>query len=410
MSQTSFPLHEIRIVLLEGVHPRAVELLRGAGYSVETHEKALDEADLIAMAGDAHLLGIRSKTQITPAYLESANRLWAIGAFCIGTNQIDLAGAARAGVAVFNAPFSNTRSVAEKTIAEIIALHRGIVQHSIRMHRGEWIKSASGSHEVRGRTLGIIGYGRIGAQVSVLAEAIGMRVIFFDPSDCLALGNATRVETLEEVLEQSDVVTAHVPDVDSTRGLIGEREIGLMRDGAFLINNARGSVVDVEALASGLRSGKIGGAAVDVFPDEPGSNGPHFDSPLRGIESCILTPHVGGSTVEAQRNIGVEVASKLAKFMNTGATAGCVNMPEVDLPVLHENHHRLVHYHRNAPGVLGRLHSVISKAGLNVASEYLQTDPRHGYAILDVQRSDRSADVIAALKVIEGTIRARSIY
>ncbi|MGP1347723.1 MAG: phosphoglycerate dehydrogenase [Phycisphaerales bacterium] len=407
--ETSVPLHKIRVVLLEGVHPDAERLLSDAGYTVESHPKSLSDGALIEAIGEAHMVGIRSRTRLTREVLSEARRLWAVGCFCIGTDQVDLPAAADLGIAVFNAPFSNTRSVAEKVICEIIALHRRLFDRSAAMHAGKWDKSAAGSHEVRARTLGIVGYGRIGSQVSVLGEALGMRVLYHDVVDCLPLGNATRCRTLEELLECSDVVTLHVPDCEATRDLIDERAIERMRDGAFLINNSRGNVVRIGALAAALRSGKLGGAAVDVFPSEPSSNAEPFDSELRGLGNVILTPHIGGSTAEAQRNIGEEVASKLVMFMNNGSTTTSVNVPEVQLPRLHERHHRILHYHRNVPGVLSKLHGHISEVGANVAAQYLQTNARHGYTILDVDRgSDRQ--LVERLRDVPETIRVRAVW
>ncbi|MCA9310046.1 MAG: phosphoglycerate dehydrogenase, partial [Phycisphaerales bacterium] len=328
---------------------------------------------------------------------------------CIGTDQIDLDSAHEGGVAVFNAPFSNTRSVAEKTICEIIALHRNLFDRSAAMHQGRWLKSARGAHEIRGRTLGIIGYGRIGSQVSVLAEAMGMRVLYYDKVDCLPLGNATRVSSMEDILDHADVVTLHVPATGETSGMIGADELRRMRPTSYLINNARGSVVDVEALAAALREQQIAGAAVDVFPAEPKSNAETFTSPLCGVPNVILTPHIGGSTEEAQRNIAEEVAGKLIKLMNNGSTTGAVNVPQVELPLLHDSHHRILHFHQNVPGVLSRLHNMLAELGVNVAAEYLHTDPRHGYVILDVA-STNSESVKEGLKQIPGTIRVRTLW
>lgn len=406
---TSYPLHKIKVVLLENVHPRAVELFEEQGYSVEAHKKALSGKDLIDAAGDAHLLGIRSKTTLTPEFFESAKRLWAVGCFCIGTNQVSLGSAADKGVSVFNAPFSNTRSVAEVTVAEVIALNRGIVERSAQMHAGKWVKSAEGFHEVRGRVLGLVGYGRIGSQVSVLAESLGLRVIFYDIADKLPLGNAQAVKSLHALLEQSDIVSLHVPETAATMNLIGRAELARMKKGAVLINNARGTVVDVDALAEALKSGHLFGAAVDVFPEEPESNEQEFRSPLRGLPGVILTPHIAGSTLEAQRNIADEVSTKLVKYMNNGSTAGSVNFPEVDLPVLHEGHHRILHFHRNVPGVLSKLHKLIADLGANIAAETLQSNPRHGYVIIDIDGKNSDA-VKEGLRGIPETIRVRTLW
>ncbi len=408
--QTSYPLSDIRVVLFEGVHPRAVELLKAAGYAVEAVDGAADEAALIRHAADAHMVGIRSKTQLTDRFFESARRLWAVGCFCIGTNQVDLAAAAAQGVAVFNAPFSNTRSVAEKTICEIIALHRRLFDRSRSMHEGRWMKKAAGAHEVRGRTLGIIGYGRIGSQLSVLAEALGLRVIYSDVAKVLPLGNAQEARSLDGLLREADVVSVHVPATASTAGLIGDREIRLMKADAFLINNARGSVVDVDALAAAIGEGRLAGASVDVFPEEPQASDAPFSSPLQGLPNVILTPHIGGSTLEAQRAIAEEVGEKLVRLMNTGATSLAVNLPEVDLPVLHERRHRIVHYHRNVPGVLSKIHRVISELGVNVDAEYLQSDPHHSYVILDVAAGESEALKDRLRDEVAETIRVRSIW
>jgi D-3-phosphoglycerate dehydrogenase len=408
--QTSYPLSKIKVVLFEGVHPRAVELLEGAGYAVEPVEGSATEDTLIERAADAHMVGIRSKTQLTRRFFDATHRLWAVGCFCIGTNQVDLDAAADHGVAVFNAPFSNTRSVAEKTICEIIALHRRLFDRSRAMHEGRWMKKATGAHEVRGRTLGIVGYGRIGSQLSILAEALGMRVIYHDVARVLPLGNAREAASLDDLLREADVVSVHVPATASTAGLIGARELSLMGPDAFLINNARGSVLDVDALAAALREGRIAGAAVDVFPEEPRESDAPFDSPLRGLDNVVLTPHIGGSTLEAQRAIADEVGEKLVRLMNTGATSLAVNMPEVDLPDLHERRHRIVHVHHNVPGVLSKVHNVIADLGVNVDAQYLQSDPTRSYMILDVapEHSDSLRDRLRA-EVAE-TIRVRSIW
>ncbi len=405
---TSYPLHKIKVVLLEGVHARAAESLEERGYDVERRPDAPTGDDLLEVVSEAHILGIRSRTLLTEPVLDAAPKLWAVGCFCIGTNQVDLAAASERGIAVFNAPFSNTRSVAEVTIAEIVALHRSLFDRSAELHAGRWRKTATGAHEVRGRTLGIVGYGRIGSQVSVLAESMGMRVLHFDTSDVLSLGNAQTATSLDDLLEQSDVVTLHVPDTDRTKQLIGAREIRRMKQGAFLINNARGSVVDLEALASALRDGHLGGAAVDVFPDEPAESDSAFTCPLAGLPNVILTPHIGGSTLEAQRSIADEVSAKLARFMNNGSTVTSVNLPEVDLPVLHPQLDRILHFHRNVPGVLGRINSMIGEMGVNISAEYLQSNARHSYVILDVD-SGRDIEIRDQLKALPETIRVRTI-
>lgn len=407
-ADTSYPLNKITVTLLEGVHARAAESLQSQGYTVETFRDAPTGKALRDIVQECHILGIRSRTQITEEMLDAAPRLWAIGCFCIGTNQVDLGAAADRGIAVFNAPFANTRSVAEVTIAEIVALHRRLFDRSAALHGGRWKKSASGAHEVRGRTLGIVGYGRIGSQVSVLAEAIGMRVTHFDVSDVLSLGNASAASSLDDLLRESDVVSLHVPESSRTSGLIGARELALMKPGAMLINNARGSVVDLDALADALREGRLGGAAVDVFPTEPVENDAEFSCPLAGLENVILTPHIGGSTIEAQRSIADDVSSKLARFMNNGSTITAVNMPEVDLPVLHPKQDRILHYHRNVPGVLGKINSAIAETGVNISAEYLQSNARHSYVIVDVDAGQDLA-IRDRLREIPETIRVRTI-
>ncbi len=413
--KTSFPKGKIRAVLLEGIHPAAAGLLRDEGFQVECVGSSPDRARLPRLLAEAHLVGIRSKTELTDELLAHAKRLLAVGCFCIGTNQVDLAGARRRGIPVFNSPFSNTRSVAELTIAEVVALHRRLTDQNDRMHRGEWDKSARGAHEVRGRTLGIIGYGHIGSQVSVLSEAMGMRVIYHDIVPKLPLGNARQVRSLNDLLRDADAVTLHVPATEQTRGMIGAPQLRRMRAGSFLINNARGSVVDVPALAEALRAGHIAGAALDVFPHEPSGAGEPFESPLRAIANVILTPHVGGSTAEAQEAIGRDVAEKLLKFVNVGSTTGAVNVPEVELPEQGprehgaQRRHRVLHFHRNVPGVLGNLHRCISEIGANVAASYLQTRDDVGYVVLDVDPTDAQR-VVNAVKAIPETIRVRLLW
>ena len=407
--ETSYPLHKIKVVLLENVHRRAVDLLDGEGYSVELHEGSLSEDELISIAGDAHLLGIRSKTRLTERFFEATTNLWGVGAFCIGTNQIDLIAAAQRGVVVFNAPFSNTRSVAEKVIGEIIVLHRRLFDRSSQMHAGAWKKSARGAHEIRGKTLGVVGYGRIGSQVSVLAEGMGMQVMYYDAVDVLPLGNARPAGSLEELLRESDCVTLHVPDAPTTHNMITARELSLMKPGAYLINNSRGTVVNIAHLSDALASGHVGGAAIDVFPEEPKGGEAPFETPLRGIENVILTPHIGGSTLEAQANIASEVGQKLIKLMNNGSTTTAVNLPEVDLPSLHPDHHRIIHVHRNVPGVLSAINRVTGDASINIAAQYLQSDSHHSYMIMDVDESG-SENLLAGLREVGETIRARAIW
>jgi D-3-phosphoglycerate dehydrogenase len=410
--QTSFDKGKIKILLLEGINPTALESFRKDGYTlIEHHPKSMAEPELIAAARDAFFIGIRSNTRLTRPFFEEAKKLVGVGCFCIGTNQVDLEAAQDCGVPVFNAPFSNTRSVAELVLAEAILLIRGIPYRSAMAKRGKWVKSAADSHEVRGRTLGIVGYGHIGSQVSVLAESLGMRVVFYDIEDKLALGNARVTSALDVLLEIADVVTLHVPETPQTHGMIGAPELAKMKRGAHLINASRGTVVDIPALADALRSGQIGGAAIDVFPKEPKGAGEEFVSPLREFDNVILTPHVGGSTEEAQENIGAEVAGKLIKYSNNGSTLSAVNFPEVSLPE-HPGKHRLLHIHRNQPGVLSGINAVFSKRRLNIAGQYLQTNLRIGYVVIDIDHEDRAEtqEIRRLLEKIPGTLRTRVLY
>ena len=413
---TSFPKDRIKILLLEGVHPRGADILRAEGFHVETHAKALEGDALLKAMADTHVLGIRSKTTITSDVLAAAPRLLTIGCFCIGTNQVDTREACARGIPVFNSPFSNTRSVAELTIAEVISLHRGLVDKSVGLHRGDWDKSAAGAHEVRGRTIGLVGYGHIGSQVSVLAEAMGMRVIFYDVVPKLAHGNARQVRSLPELLAESDIVSLHVPSTAQTERLIGRAQISQMRRGSFLINNARGSVVDLDALADALRSGHIAGAALDVFPIEPAGKGDTFASPVQGLKNVILTPHIGGSTEEAQENISVDVVGKLARFVNNGSTTGAVNVPEVDLPEqvrtdgeTEHRTHRILHFHRNVPGVLRHINAITAELGVNVNAQYLRTNEQIGYVVLDVDPSD-APSLDDRLRTVPDTLRVRALW
>ena len=400
------------MLLLESIDASAVDMFKADGYTnIETHPKALSEAELAEAIRGAHVLGIRSRTRVTQRVLDRADRLIAIGCFCIGTDQVDVRCAEERGVPVFNAPFSNTRSVAELVLAEIVMLCRGIPQRNAAAHRGEWLKGVAGATEVRGKTLGIVGYGHIGTQIGLLAEGLGMRILYHDIEPKLALGNATPVETLRALLERSDVVTLHVPDTAQTHHLIGAEELRRMRTSAHLINASRGTVVDLDALAHALDSGRIAGAAIDVFPSEPGSNAEPFASPLQRFDNVLLTPHIGGSTVEAQESIGLEVAAKLLKYSNNGSTMTAVNFPEVSLPE-HAGKHRLLHAHRNVPGVLAAMNAVLADAKINIASQYLETSRRVGYAVIDVDGADRplSATLRKELDAIEGTIRTRVLY
>jgi D-3-phosphoglycerate dehydrogenase len=407
----SFPKGRIRILLLEGIADSAVELFGGAGYATIHREKrALEGQALLDAIKGVHILGIRSRTEVTAEVLDAADRLMAIGCFCIGTNQVDLTAAAHRGIAVFNAPFSNTRSVAELTLAEAVMLLRGIVEKSNSAHAGGWDKSAANSWEMRGKTLGIIGYGNIGSQLSVLAEAFGMRVLYHDHTTKLPHGNAHPVGSLAELLRQSDVVTIHVPETAETIGMIGAAQLAMMKPSAVFINNARGTVVDVVALAAALREKRILGAAVDVFPEEPKRNGDAFVSPLQGLPNVILTPHIGGSTAEAQDRIGQEVARKLVDYSDTGATMGAVNMPQVQLPA-RPTGARWTHLHRNAPGILSRINEAFARRGLNIAAQYLQTDAELGYVVVEsVEARDAAEDILTELRALPGTVRARLIY
>ncbi|UZP73638.1 phosphoglycerate dehydrogenase [Candidatus Paraluminiphilus aquimaris] len=409
MKQQSLQKSKIKFLLLEGVHQSAIDALAKAGYTnVVTYPKALPSDDLKKEIKDAHFVGIRSRTQLSAEIFEAADRLVAIGCFCIGTNQVDLEAAAKRGIPVFNAPFSNTRSVAELVMAEIILLLRGVPQRSAAAHRGEWQKSATGAFECRGKTLGIIGYGNIGMQLGVIAESLGMKVVYFDVESKLPLGNAQPKATLSALLKEAHVVSLHVPQHASTELLIGQREIAAMRSGSILINASRGNVVDLDALAEALNGNHIGGAAIDVFPVEPRSNNDEFISPLRGLDQCILTPHIGGSTQEAQENIGVEVAEKLTRYSDNGTTTSAVNFPEVALPE-HEGKHRLLHVHQNIPGIMSAINQVFSESAVNVSGQYLQTMGDTGYVVIDIE-SDYSKTLISQLSGIEGTLRTRVLF
>ena len=408
MTQTSFPKTEIKILLLENVHPVAAEALRAEGFQVETARAAMPEAELAQRVRDIHVLGIRSKTQVTPVVLDEARRMLAVGAFCIGTNQIALGHANRRGVPAFNAPFSNTRSVAELMIAEIVMLSRHLGDRSREVHDGRWRKVASGSHEVRGRTIGIVGYGHIGSQVGVLAEAFGMRVVFFDIASKLPMGNNRAMTRLGDVLEAADFVTLHVPETALTRDMIGAEELARMKPGACLLNASRGSVVEIDALADAIRRGHIGGAAIDVYPEEPEGNSDGFASPLRGLPNVILTPHIGGSTEEAQEAIGREVSSALIKHVNTGATTGAVNFPHIELP-LDEGAHRILNVHRNVPGVLRDINRIVSDHEASIRAQVLSTDPDIGYLVMDLDQ-DVSQDVKRAIAALPTSIKTRILF
>jgi D-3-phosphoglycerate dehydrogenase len=404
----SYPRSRMRMLLLETIHPAAVQRLEDAGYQVETVKGALGEDALIERVKGVHVLGVRSKTQVSARVLDAADRLMAVAAFCIGTNQIDLDAAAERGVAVFNAPYSNTRSVVELAVGLTVALLRDVTDKSAAMHRGEWNKSATGSRELRGKTLGIVGYGAIGSQLSVLAEALGMRVIFHDLTERLALGNARRMPSLDALLAESDVVSLHVDGRSDNTALVGAAQLSRMKTGALLLNLSRGHVVDVGALAQALGSGRIGGAAIDVFPDEPATNADPFDSPLRGLGNVILTPHIGGSTEEAQEAIAEFAAERLLGYLNRGDTTFCVNLPNVQLAEV-SGAHRILHIHRNQPGVLAELNRALAAAGLNILGQHLKTDERTGYVITDVDR-DYDPAALRALRSVAGTLRFRMLH
>ncbi|NAY90654.1 phosphoglycerate dehydrogenase [Muricauda sp. JGD-17] len=403
----SYPKNRIKILLLENVHPAAFDNLSNDGFSVELVKHSLPEEELIEHIKGVHVLGIRSKTQVTQKVLDAADKLLVIGAFCIGTTQIDLEYTKKRGVVVFNAPYSNTRSVVEMAIGQIIMLMRNIFTRSTEIHAGQWNKTAINSREVRGKNLGIVGYGNIGKQLSVLAEAIGMRVYYYDVLERLALGNAIKCNTLEELLAASDVVSLHVDDNKSNKNFIGENEIQQMRDGAVLVNLSRGFVVDIDALASALKSGKLGGAAVDVYPSEPRSNGA-FETALQGIPNVILTPHIGGSTEEAQRNIADFVPNKIMDYINSGNTVDAVNFPNIRLPKQNKAH-RFLHIHKNVPGIMAKINEVLAKYEMNITGQYLSTDSEVGYVITDLDK-DYNKGVLKDLKNVENTIKFRVLY
>ncbi|MBC3540544.1 phosphoglycerate dehydrogenase [Rufibacter sediminis] len=407
-SALSYPKNRIKVLVLEGIHERAINMFRQEGYQVEVVAGALEEDELCEQLHDVAILCIRSKTQLTAKAIAAAPRLMAVGAFCIGTNQIDLQTCTERGIVVFNAPYSNTRSVVEMAIGEIIMLSRGLVEKSNRLHEGEWDKSAKGSNEIRGKKLGIIGYGNIGSQLSVLAESLGMEVYFYDVVDKLALGNAKVCHSLAELLALADIVTLHVDGRASNKNIIGPKEFELMKPGVLFLNLARGHVVDIEALAENIKSGKIRGCAVDVFPYEPKNNQERFESALRGLPNTLLSPHVGGSTEEAQENIAQYVPSKMIDYVNTGGSYNSVNFPNLQLPAL-RNAHRLIHIHRNVPGILAKINNTLAENQINILGQYLKTNETIGYVITDVDtKYDRS--VIQQLKQIPDTIKSRTLY
>ncbi|MBR9827799.1 MAG: phosphoglycerate dehydrogenase [Oceanospirillales bacterium] len=406
---TSLDKSKIRILLLEGVHQSAIDTLNAQGYTnIEFHTGSLPEEELIEKVRDVHFIGIRSRTQLTRQVFEAAEKLVAVGCFCIGTNQVDLQAATEGAVAVFNAPYSNTRSVAELVLAEAIILLRGVAEKNAKAHRGEWQKSAKNSYEIRGKKLGIVGYGSIGSQLSVLAEGLGMDVYFYDVITKLPLGNAKQVSSMPELLGMCDIVTLHVPETAATQNMMGATQFDQIKQDAIFINAARGTVVDIDALCEALKSNKILGAAIDVFPVEPRSNNDEFISPLREFDNVILTPHVGGSTMEAQENIGYEVAEKLVKYSDNGSSITSVNFPEVALPE-HPNKHRLLHVHENIPGVLSQINTVFSENGINISGQYLQTNETVGYVVIDVD-ADYSKLALEKLQQVNGTIRCRRLF
>lgn len=409
MGKTSLEKSKIKFLLLEGVHASAIETLKAAGYTnIVSHPKALPEAQLRQEIADAHFVGIRSRTQLTREVLGDAEKLIAIGCFCIGTNQVDLDAATELGVVVFNAPFSNTRSVAELVIAEAILLLRGVAEKNALAHRGVWQKSASGAYEIRGKQLGIIGYGSIGMQLGIIAESLGMQVVFYDVVNKLPLGRAAQVHSLSELLAKSDIVSLHVPETGATKNMIGQQELAQMKTGAILINASRGTVIDIEALCNSLADGRISGAAIDVFPTEPRSNEEEFVSPLREFDNVFLTPHIGGSTMEAQENIGMEVAEKLAKYSDNGTSVTSVNFPEVALPA-HTDMHRLLHIHHNVPGVMSAINQVFADNNINIRAQYLQTNEDIGYVVIDID-AEYSELALRKLNEVEGTVRCRVLF
>ena len=409
MSNNSLDKGKIKILLLEGVHQSALDALHDAGYTnIEYHKTALAEEELIEKISEAHFIGIRSRTQLTEKVLAHANKLVAIGCFCIGTNQVDLDAASEKGIVVFNAPYSNTRSVAELVLGQLILLLRGIPAKNAACHRGGWIKSAVGSFETRGKRLGIIGYGSIGTQLSVLAESLGMEVCFYDIVTKLPLGNARQIKSLKELLSTSDIISLHVPETNSTKMMIGAKEVSQMKKGSIFINASRGTVADLDAVAEAIKSGDLGGAAVDVFPVEPKGNDEEFVSPLRGLDNVILTPHIGGSTMEAQENIGIEVAEKLIKYSDVGTTIAAVNFPEVALPAQADNH-RILHIHENRPGVLSKINAIFSENNINITGQYLRTTEKLGYMVMDVDAEEGEL-ALEKVREVEGTVKARVLF
>ncbi|PJE79485.1 D-3-phosphoglycerate dehydrogenase [invertebrate metagenome] len=409
MPDKSMDKNNLPFLLLEGVHLSATDLLKESGYeNIQAIDHALPEKELKKAIASARFIGIRSRTQLTDNIFDAAKKLVAVGCFCIGTNQVDLSAATRRGIPVFNAPYSNTRSVAELVLAEAIFLLRGITEKNQLSHQGIWQKSVTGAHEIRGKKLGIIGYGNIGSQLSILAESLGMKVVFYDIVNKLPMGNATQLHSLPALLQTADVVSLHVPETPATRSMISVAELNRMKPASILINASRGTVVDIEALTDALHNKKVRGAAIDVFPEEPDSNQDPFHSSLQGFSNVILTPHIGGSTQEAQENIGREVAEKLIMYSDNGTTLSSVNFPEVALPA-HPNKHRLLHIHQNVPGVLTAINQVFSENQVNISAQYLQTNNEVGYVVIDVD-TNHSEIALKALRKVHGTIRCRILY
>jgi D-3-phosphoglycerate dehydrogenase / 2-oxoglutarate reductase len=407
--QTSYPKEKVKILLLENIHPAAIDLLNKAGYTdIESIKGSITEKELLEKIGKVHILGIRSKTQITEAVLKKADKLIAIGAFCIGTNQIKMNVARHQGISVFNSPFSNTRSVAELVLGLSIMLMRRVFEKSEGAHQGLWLKESKDCFEVRGKTLGIVGYGHIGSQVSVMAEALGMKVMFYDVTSKLSLGNAKSSNSLDDLLKKSDIITLHVPGTEGTKNLINATRLKKMKPGAVLLNLSRGDVMDVWAVKDAIEKRLLGGLAVDVFPEEPKDNKDVFASPLQGLKNVILTPHIGGSTVEAQEAIGLDVADKLISFIENGSSSGSLTIPEISLPVMN-NAHRILHIHSNVPGVLSQINGVLSKMKVNIIGQYLKTNEEIGYVVLDIDKKS-GPKVMAELKKVKNTIRTRTLY
>lgn len=407
--KTSFPKDKIKVLLLEGVHPVSVENFKKNGYeNVELIQTSLSAEELKKVLPSVHIIGIRSKTKLTKEVLAHADKLMAVACFCIGTNQVDLEYATAKGITVFNSPYSNTRSVAELVLAECVMLVRRIPHRSHAAHAGQWIKSAKDSYELRGKTLGIVGYGHIGSQVSVLAEAFGMKVLYYDIETKLPLGNANAVESLDELLTTSDIVTLHVPATPDTVDMIGAEHFAKMKAGSFFLNLSRGNVVDIHALKAALESGHLKGAAVDVYPEEPKSNNESFSSPLQGLANVILTPHIGGSTQEAQENIGKDASNKLLNYLDTGSTSGSCSIPSLSLPIQKDTH-RILHIHENVPGVLSAINKTMADLNVNILGQYLKTNEQIGYVVLDVDKN-ASAQALEAVQGIDNTIKARILY